>query len=122
MQQRVGIARALATQPDILLMDEPFGSLDIQTRDLLQDELLRIVQGEPKTVIFITHSIEEAIYLADRVIVLTARPARICMDLRVPFARPRREEIKGDPAFVEISREIWGMLKTATARNEREGA
>jgi NitT/TauT family transport system ATP-binding protein len=115
MQQRVGIARALATQPDILLMDEPFGSLDIQTRDLLQDELLRIVEAEPKTVIFITHSIEEAIYLADRVIVLSARPARISMDIAVPFERPRREEIKGDPIFVEIRREIWGMLKSAAA-------
>src|SRR6185503_6110129 len=72
MQQRVGIARALATKPDILLMDEPFGALDVQTRDLLQDEMLRIFEAEAKTVVFVTHSIEEAIYLADRIIVLSS--------------------------------------------------
>ncbi len=112
MQQRVGIARALATKPDILLMDEPFGALDVQTRDLLQDELLRIFDAEAKTVIFVTHSIEEAIYLADRVVVLSARPARIAMDVRVPFKRPRDEIIKGDPIFVEMRRSIWHQLKS----------
>ncbi|MGH6897363.1 MAG: ABC transporter ATP-binding protein [Geminicoccaceae bacterium] len=113
MQQRVGIARALAVKPDVLLMDEPFGALDIQTRDLLQDELLRIFDTEKKTVIFVTHSIEEAIYLADRIIVLSPRPARICMDVQVPFPRPRNEDIKGEPRFIEIRREIWQMLKQA---------
>ncbi len=111
MQQRVGIARALAVQPSILLMDEPFGALDLQTRDLLQDELLRIWQTDRKTVLFVTHSIEEAIYLADRIIVLSPRPARIERDIGVPFARPRDEALKTSPAFLEIRREIWGLLK-----------
>jgi NitT/TauT family transport system ATP-binding protein len=111
MQQRVGIARALAVRPDILLMDEPFGALDLQTRDLLQDELLRIWQNDRKTVLFVTHSIEEAIYLADRIIVFSSRPARIQRDIRVPFPRPRNEELKTSTEFLAIRREIWGLLK-----------
>jgi len=111
MQQRVGIARALAIEPEVLLMDEPFGALDVQTRDLLQDELLAIWQNERKTVLFVTHSIEEAIYLADRVLIFTPRPARIDRVLHVPFARPRSEEVKASPAFVELRSEIWRSLK-----------
>jgi NitT/TauT family transport system ATP-binding protein len=111
MQQRVGIARALAIEPEVLLMDEPFGSLDVQTRDLLQDELLAIWQNERKTVLFVTHSIEEAIYLADRVLIFTPRPARIERVLDVPFERPRREEIKSDPRFVELRQAVWQSLK-----------
>jgi len=111
MQQRVGIARALAIEPEVLLMDEPFGALDVQTRDLLQDELLAIWQRERKTVLFVTHSIEEAIYLADRVLIFTPRPARIERVLDIPFDRPRREDMKSDPAFVELRREIWQSLK-----------
>jgi NitT/TauT family transport system ATP-binding protein len=111
MQQRVGIARALAIRPEILLMDEPFGSLDVQTRDLLQDELLRIWESEQKTVVFVTHSIEEAIYLADRVVVFTARPAQVDRSVAVPFGRPRREDVKTHPAFLELRRQIWDVLK-----------
>ncbi|MCC6471808.1 MAG: ABC transporter ATP-binding protein [Alphaproteobacteria bacterium] len=111
MQQRVGIARALAIEPEVLLMDEPFGALDVQTRDLLQDELLAIWQRERKTVLFVTHSIEEAIYLADRVLIFTPRPARIERVLQVPFARPRNEDVKASPAFVELRSEIWRSLK-----------
>jgi NitT/TauT family transport system ATP-binding protein len=111
MQQRVGIARALAVRPDILLMDEPFGALDLQTRDLLQDELLRIWQNDRKTVLFVTHSIEEAIYLADRILVFSPRPARIERDIIVPFARPRDEDMKTSADFLAIRREIWGLLK-----------
>ncbi len=111
MQQRVGIARALAIKPSILLMDEPYGALDVQTRDLLQDELLNIWERERKTVIFVTHSIEEALYLADRIVVMSPRPGRIAQIIDVPFARPRRDEIKTDPAFLQLRREIWASLK-----------
>ena len=111
MQQRVGIARALAIEPEVLLMDEPFGALDVQTRDLLQDELLAIWQRERKTVLFVTHSIEEAIYLADRVLIFTPRPARVERVVQVPFARPRNEDLKSSPAFVELRRDIWQSLK-----------
>jgi NitT/TauT family transport system ATP-binding protein len=111
MQQRVGIARALAIEPQVLLMDEPFGALDVQTRDLLQDELLAIWQHDRKTVLFVTHSIEEAIYLADRVLVFTPRPARIERITPVPFPRPRNEDLKASPEFVALRREIWQSLK-----------
>ena len=111
MQQRVGLARALAVKPSILLMDEPFGALDVQTRDLLQDELLRIWNVERKTVLFVTHSIEEALYLADRIVVVTPRPARIDKIIDVPFARPRDEDVKARTDFVELRKEIWQTLK-----------
>jgi len=111
MQQRVGIARALAIEPSVLLMDEPFGALDVQTRDLLQDELLRIWERHQKTVIFVTHSIEEAIYLADRIIVLSPRPMRIEQELRVDFPRPRTEAIKAHPDFIAMRMGIWSALK-----------
>jgi len=111
MQQRVGLARALATKPSILLMDEPFGSLDVQTRDLLQDELLRIWNAERKTVLFVTHSIEEALYLADRIVLITPRPARIDKIIDVPFARPRDENVKANSEFVELRQRIWQALK-----------
>ena len=110
-----GIARALAVSPEILLMDEPFGALDLQTRDLMQDELLRIWQTDRKTVLFVTHSIEEAIYLSDRIIVLSPRPATVQRDIPVPFVRPRNEDLKTSPAFLEIRREIWSLLKHGAA-------
>ncbi|MGE0524053.1 MAG: ABC transporter ATP-binding protein [Variibacter sp.] len=111
MQQRVGIARALAIQPTILLMDEPYGALDVQTRDLLQDELLDIWDKQRKTVIFVTHSIEEALYLADRIVVMSPRPGRIDGIIDVPFERPRRDAIKSTPQFLELRRDIWQSLK-----------
>ncbi|MFC7397218.1 ABC transporter ATP-binding protein [Chelatococcus sp. GCM10030263] len=111
MQQRVGIARALAIKPSVLLMDEPYGALDVQTRDLLQDELLEIWDRERKTVIFVTHSIEEALYLADRIVVMSPRPGRIEQIIDVPFARPRREAVKSTPEFLNLRREIWQGLK-----------
>jgi NitT/TauT family transport system ATP-binding protein len=113
MQQRVGIARALAVDPEILLMDEPFGSLDVQTRDLLQDELARILERDKKTVLFVTHGIEEAIYLADRILVLSSRPAKIQMTIEVPFSRPRTDEVKTQPEFLAIRQRIWELLKTS---------
>lgn len=115
MQQRVGLARALAIKPDILLMDEPFGALDVQTRDILQDELLRIWEAERKTVVFVTHSIEEALYLADRIVVITPRPAEVDRVIPVPFRRPRDEDVKSLPEFVELRHEIWSALKSGVA-------
>jgi NitT/TauT family transport system ATP-binding protein len=111
MQQRVGYARALAIKPQVLLMDEPFGALDVQTRDILQDELLNIWDKEQKTVLFVTHSIEEAIYLADRIAVITPRPAEIDRFIDVPFERPRNESIKSLPEFLDMRQEIWSLLK-----------
>jgi len=111
MQQRIGLARALAIRPEVLLMDEPFGSLDVQTRDLLQDQLLHIWERDKKTAIFVTHSIEEAIYLADRILVFSASPASIELTVSVPFPRPRNEDMKTSPEFLEIRRNIWRVLK-----------
>ena len=113
MQQRVGIARALAIEPEVLLMDEPFGALDAQTREDMQDELLRIWSAEKKTVLFVTHSIEEAIYLSDRIIMMTPRPGRILADLKVPFERPRTEEHRTQADFSAFRHEIYGRLKAA---------
>lgn len=110
MQQRVGIARALCISPSLLLMDEPFGALDVQTRDTLQDELVRIWEADRKMVLFVTHGIEEALYLADRILVFSRRPARVLREIVVPFARPRREAIKLAPEFVELRREISDLL------------
>lgn len=112
MQQRVGLARALAIQPKILLMDEPFGALDAQTRELMQDELLRIWLANRKTVIFVTHSIDEAIVLSDRVIIMQTNPGRIVKDIRIPFERPRNpSEIRNDPRFAKLRGEMWSLLR-----------
>jgi NitT/TauT family transport system ATP-binding protein len=114
MQQRAGLARALAVNPMILLMDEPFGSVDAQTRQLLQEELLELWQRERKTVIFITHSMDEAVYLSDRVVVMTPRPGRVAEILDVPLARPRSaDDVRRDPKFVELTNYIWVTLKKA---------
>ncbi|MBE2319489.1 ABC transporter ATP-binding protein [Solirubrobacter sp. CPCC 204708] len=112
MQQRVGLARALAIDPAILLMDEPFGALDAQTRVLLQEELERIWEANAKTVVFITHDIEEALFLADRVIVMSARPGRIIADIAVDAARPRREQWRAAPEFAQLKGEIWKLLRS----------
>jgi NitT/TauT family transport system ATP-binding protein len=118
MQQRANLARALTVDPEILLMDEPFAALDAQTRELMQAELLRIWNAARKTVLFITHQIDEAIFLSDRVIVMSARPGRIMADIRIDLPRPRNLEMKRTPEFVEYADEIWrlisGQLKTET--------
>ena len=115
MQQRVGIARALAIDPAVLLMDEPFGGLDAQTREDMQDELLRIWAAQRKTVLFVTHSIEEAIYLSDRIIIMTPRPGRILADIAVPFDRPRSETHRTLPEFSALQHAIRSRLKAAAA-------
>jgi NitT/TauT family transport system ATP-binding protein len=112
MQQRVGLARALATEPDILLMDEPFGSLDALTREQLQDELLGILELAPKTMVFITHSIEEAVAMGDRIAVLTSRPARVREVLDVDIPRPRTvESVVAHPRFIELRERCWQLLR-----------
>ena len=111
MKQRVGLARALATEPEVLLMDEPFAALDAQTRDLMQSELLQIWERTKKTVLFVTHSIEEAAYLSDRVIVMTARPGRTKEVLNIDLPRPRHYEMRLTPEFNAIKLRIWEVLK-----------
>ena len=111
MKQRVGLARALATDPDVLLMDEPFAALDAQTRDLMQVELLRIWQEARKTVLFVTHQIDEAIYLSDRVMVMTKRPGRAKKIFAIDLPRPRDYEMRVTPGFNDLKLEIWHALK-----------
>jgi NitT/TauT family transport system ATP-binding protein len=111
MQQRVGLARALAVDPSLLLMDEPFGSVDDQTRMLLQEELLNIWERDQKTVVFVTHDIEEALYLGDRVVVMRARPSQISRIVEVPFGRPRSDGVRGSPDMARLKQEIWNELK-----------
>jgi NitT/TauT family transport system ATP-binding protein len=112
MRQRVAIARGFAVNPELLLMDEPFGALDEQTRIILQDELLSIWEATGKTVLFVTHSIDEAMILSDRILVMSARPGTIKADMRVPFARPRTvEQVRSDPDFNRLFLEIWDLLR-----------
>jgi ABC-type nitrate/sulfonate/bicarbonate transport system ATPase subunit len=110
MQQRVAIARTLANQPRILLLDEPFGSLDAQTRSKMQEFLAKLWEEEHKTVILVTHDIEEAIFLADRVLVLTPRPMKIKKEFHIPFARPRMHELKLSNDFFELKKKIMALL------------
>jgi NitT/TauT family transport system ATP-binding protein len=113
MKQRTAVARALVDDRPILLMDEPFGSLDEQTRVVLQQELLRIWGATRKSVVFITHSVEEALTLADRVLVMSARPGRITAELPIPFERPRDVfEMRRDPRHGEITYQLWSLLGT----------
>ena len=111
MKQRVSVARAFANDPEILLMDEPFAALDEQNRAVLQEELLRIWEGTSKTVIFITHSIDEAVTLADRVIVMGSNPGRIKTTLNINFSRPRKVyDLRKDPKYGEVVYNIWNLL------------
>jgi NitT/TauT family transport system ATP-binding protein len=111
MKQRVSVARALVDDREILLMDEPFGALDEQTRLVLQQELLRIWETTGKTVVFITHSVDEALTLADRVLVMSPRPGRLVADLAVPFERPRDVvEMRRDKRFWDLTYEVWRLL------------
>lgn len=122
MKQRVALARVLAFDPAVLLMDEPFGALDAQTRELLQEELQRICFQTGKTVLFVTHDIEEAVYLADRVIVFSARPGGVKATVPIALERPRRIEVKKSPEFVAYRNQLWDLLREEVlkARHEME--
>jgi NitT/TauT family transport system ATP-binding protein len=116
MQQRAGLARALVVCPSILLMDEPFASVDAQTREILQEELLRIWERERQTMVFITHSIDEAILLGDRVTIMSTRPGRVKETLDVPFPRPRQPAaVRARPEFAELRAHSWEQLKQQAA-------
>jgi NitT/TauT family transport system ATP-binding protein len=117
MLQRVAIARAMAVEPEILLMDEPFAALDAQHRRILQDELLTLWQEDRRTVVFVTHSLEEALLLGDRVVVMSARPGRIIAEFEVPFARPRSPEIRGEPMFAKLEQQIWNLLREQVGKH-----
>lgn len=111
MRQRVAIGRAYAVNPEILLMDEPFGALDAQTRDRMQEQLLQVMAAEGKTVVFVTHSVEEALFLADRVIVLSARPATVRRVIDVDMPRPRDHEVKTSAEFAALRLEVENLLR-----------
>ena len=120
MRQRVSIARAFANDPEILLMDEPFSALDEQNRTILQEELLRIWDEDKKTVVFITHSVDEAVTLGDRIMVMTACPGRAKTVLEVPLERPRSVlELRNDSRYGQIVYEIWGHLRDEVSRARR---
>jgi len=111
MQQRAAIARALVKEPDFLLMDEPFGSVDAQTRTQLEDLLLELWSARPRTVLFVTHDIEEAIYLSDRVLIMSGRPGRFVDDVTIDLQRPRRHiDTKEDPRFAEYRRHLFSLI------------
>ncbi len=111
MQQRTAIARALANDPKILLLDEPFGALDNQTRSLMQELLLSIWESDQKTVLFVTHDIEEAIFMANRVVVMSARPGRIKAEVAVTLAHPRHYRVKTTPAFSELKAQLTEEIR-----------
>jgi ABC-type nitrate/sulfonate/bicarbonate transport system ATPase subunit len=111
MKQRVAIASALAADPKILLMDEPFGALDSQTRMLMQEQLLKIAKAEQRTVVFVTHDIEEALLLGDRIYVCTSRPASVLSELEVPFPHPRDPGIRNQKKFVDMKQEIFHLMR-----------
>ena len=111
MQQRVGLARALSVDPAILLMDEPFGSLDAQTRNLMQADLLRVWDASRKTVVFVTHAMDEAVFLSDRVVLMATRPGRVSEIIDVDLPRPRTDETRTNPRFVELTSYVWDRLR-----------
>jgi NitT/TauT family transport system ATP-binding protein len=127
MQQRVAIARSYVLEPGVLLMDEPFGALDAQTRVVMQEELIRLSRVNPRTVLFITHSVEEAVYLADRVVVMTRRPGRINEIIDVAAVRrtdgwdrhERIEDVMDQQSFVHLRTRIWRLLREQQAPNDR---
>ena len=120
MQQRTGLARALAVEPEVLLMDEPFASIDAQTREILQFELLRIWESRPTSMVFVTHSIDEAVLMGDRVVVLRGRPSHVAEVIDVGLPRPRTRETLSSPRFGEVREHVWSKLMQEAERAERE--
>ncbi|MDV6012007.1 ABC transporter ATP-binding protein [Haloechinothrix sp. LS1_15] len=118
MRQRAALARTLGLSPDILLMDEPFGALDAQTRELMQEELTRIWEESGLTVIFITHDIDEAVFLGDRVLVMGARPGRIIADVDIELGRPRGTATKKDPRMAEYHAHFWELIRQQAGQRE----
>lgn len=118
MRKRVDLARAWANEPGVLILDEPFGALDVLTKEAMQQALLAIVAEEPKTTLLITHDIEEAVYVADRVIAMSPRPGRLVAEIEVPFPRPRTPELRADPEFQQLRMRILGLLE----RGDEEAA
>jgi NitT/TauT family transport system ATP-binding protein len=111
MRQRVAVARALAAEPEVLLMDEPLGALDAQTRELLQEELNSILESQRKTILMVTHSVDEAIYLGDRIVILGGRPAKVCHICSVPLRRPRTPEMRLESEFFAFKTEVASLLR-----------
>jgi NitT/TauT family transport system ATP-binding protein len=121
MRQRVNLARALAVDPEILLMDEPFAALDAQTREIMQGELLKIWSQRKKTVVFVTHQIDEAVFLSDRVVVFRARPGRVKEEVMIELSRPRALRIKRTPQFVQYVDHIWGLIEQEVIQSVQAG-
>jgi NitT/TauT family transport system ATP-binding protein len=120
MQQRVGLARALAVDPAILLMDEPFGALDAQTRNILQGDLLDIWERSRKTVVFVTHAMDEAVFLSDRVVLMGTHPGRVHEIVDIDLPRPRTDATRSDPRFVELSSHVWEVLRSMIGHAPRQ--
>jgi NitT/TauT family transport system ATP-binding protein len=120
MQQRAGLARALALGPHVLLMDEPFAAIDAQTREILQFELLRIWESRPMSMVFVTHSIEEAVLMGDRVVVLRGRPSSISEVIETRLPRPRSRDVFGSPRFNEVRERVWSSVMREAEQAERE--
>jgi len=117
MRQRVSIARVLANDPDVILLDEPFAALDAMTRQVLQDELLQIYEKSKKTIIFITHSIDEALLLSTRMIIMSARPGRVVTDIRNDLPMPRNADVQLSPRYNELKSQIWGTVQSEVMRS-----
>lgn len=117
MRQRVSIARVLANDPDVILLDEPFAALDAMTRQVLQDELLRIYEQSGKTIVFITHSIDEALLLSTRMLIMSARPGRIVTDIRNDLPMPRNADVQLSPRYNELKSQIWETVQAEVMRS-----